>query len=347
MDSDLKKSSRIEQPGEQLTAALEAFKEQKSIPGFCNWTPLVGNDWGPGGFIESAGYDTGDIREQVEKVLRSEAAFHSLYADKLSEFRSSIQEGKVSGRAYPEFAGKKPLKVAEKPGRLGYYFDIYYGQRSLHNKEQLVHGESLIISASGTNNGCYGFYKFDELIEPPFVTIPGTGSIGEAYVQTWPCGVTDHCLVLIPRMGTQEELLWVAAAVVRLEQWRFNYGRGITAPRIADFVMPAGDKGLLAWVRERRAETTRLNEEVLRSFNRQNEEALFKSLVDDWRKSRKRGVDLSGMIMHPAYQRIIGMGKSAVPFILRELEQKPDHWFWALHAITGANPVPQGGRGKS
>jgi hypothetical protein len=24
---------------------------------------------------------------------------------------------------------------------------------------------------------------------------------------------------------------------------------------------------------------------------------------------------------------------------LRDLEQKPDHWFWALRAITGDNPV--------
>ena len=43
--------------------------------------------------------------------------------------------------------------------------------------------------------------------------------------------------------------------------------------------------------------------------------------------------------MHAAYQRIIGMGPAVVPLILRDLEQKPDHWFWALRAITGDNPV--------
>jgi hypothetical protein len=30
------------------------------------------------------------------------------------------------------------------------------------------------------------------------------------------------------------------------------------------------------------------------------------------------------MVMHPAYQRIIGMGQPVVPLILRELEQEPD-----------------------
>jgi hypothetical protein len=31
--------------------------------------------------------------------------------------------------------------------------------------------------------------------------------------------------------------------------------------------------------------------------------------------------------------------------IMRELESSPDHWFWALHAITGADPVPESSRG--
>jgi hypothetical protein len=50
--------------------------------------------------------------------------------------------------------------------------------------------------------------------------------------------------------------------------------------------------------------------------------------------------------MHPAYQQIIGMGVDALPLILRELEREPDHWFWALEAITGENPVPPTDRGR-
>ncbi len=30
----------------------------------------------------------------------------------------------------------------------------------------------------------------------------------------------------------------------------------------------------------------------------------------------------------------------------RDLEQKPDHWFWALRAITGDNPVKSEHRGR-
>jgi hypothetical protein len=50
--------------------------------------------------------------------------------------------------------------------------------------------------------------------------------------------------------------------------------------------------------------------------------------------------------MHPAYQQIIGIGPAAVPLLLRELERDVDHWFWALKAITGVDPVPPASRGK-
>ena len=52
------------------------------------------------------------------------------------------------------------------------------------------------------------------------------------------------------------------------------------------------------------------------------------------------------MATHPAYQQIIGMGKEAIPLILEELQREEDHWFWALKAITGEDPVPGKDWGK-
>jgi hypothetical protein len=72
----------------------------------------------------------------------------------------------------------------------------------------------------------------------------------------------------------------------------------------------------------------------------------FYSLAEAWRQDVRVTSSLTEMILHPAYQRIIGMGIAAVPFILHELERKPDHWFWALTAITGADPVQPEDRGK-
>lgn len=55
---------------------------------------------------------------------------------------------------------------------------------------------------------------------------------------------------------------------------------------------------------------------------------------------------LSKKVIHPAYQRIIGMGDKAIPLLMRELKREPNHWFWALRAITGANPVKPENRGR-
>jgi hypothetical protein len=75
-------------------------------------------------------------------------------------------------------------------------------------------------------------------------------------------------------------------------------------------------------------------------------EAIFLDLVAQWERAMGMLSLVQKMVMHPAYQRIIGMGQPVVPLILRELEREPDHWFWALEAITGANPVLPEQRGR-
>jgi hypothetical protein len=75
-------------------------------------------------------------------------------------------------------------------------------------------------------------------------------------------------------------------------------------------------------------------------------EAEFNSLAEEWRAETGMLSLVTQKSMHPAYQKIIGMGQPVVPLILRDLEQKPDHWFWALRAITGDNPVKSEQRGR-
>jgi len=75
-------------------------------------------------------------------------------------------------------------------------------------------------------------------------------------------------------------------------------------------------------------------------------EPLFHRLANEWRAGRSHSSTVADMAMEMPYQQIIGLGDDAVPFLLAELERQPDHWFWALHAITRADPVPQEHRGN-
>lgn len=83
------------------------------------------------------------------------------------------------------------------------------------------------------------------------------------------------------------------------------------------------------------------------AVSRQNDPALkFESLKNEWEEETLLLSSINDICMHPAYQQIIGMGRLAIPFIVRELTKNPTHWFWALKSITGADPVPTNKRGK-
>ncbi|MEO8268257.1 MAG: hypothetical protein ABI557_00975 [Aureliella sp.] len=67
----------------------------------------------------------------------------------------------------------------------------------------------------------------------------------------------------------------------------------------------------------------------------------FQALKDDWKSRTRHLSNVAQIALVFSYQQIIGMGPQAVPLILAELQHEPDHWFWALEAIAGENPVPK------
>lgn len=75
------------------------------------------------------------------------------------------------------------------------------------------------------------------------------------------------------------------------------------------------------------------------SRNQTSVEETFEELYRTWTRETSFLSSIDRMAMHPAYQRIIGLGKPAIRLMLRKLEDSPAHWFWALAAVTGENPV--------
>ncbi len=78
----------------------------------------------------------------------------------------------------------------------------------------------------------------------------------------------------------------------------------------------------------------------------QEARARFDRLAEEWRAAARYVSSLSQMVTHPAYQRIIGMGSQAIPFLLERLSREPNHWFWALKSIAGEDPVSEEERGN-
>jgi hypothetical protein len=102
-------------------------------------------------------------------------------------------------------------------------------------------------------------------------------------------------------------------------------------------------------------ESTYLEESAAKSFEHFSEPYLrswgspfvrFLVLKMKWERETAHLSSAREMAIHPAYQQIIGMGPAVVPYILADLKSKPDHWFWALRAITGGDPVLPEHRGR-
>ncbi len=70
-----------------------------------------------------------------------------------------------------------------------------------------------------------------------------------------------------------------------------------------------------------------------------------KTVHDQWMRAHQDAVAPMSRLSHP-YQRVISLGMPVVPYILAELAAQPDHWFWALSAITGIDPVPEEAAGN-
>lgn len=228
----LKKGVRIASLGSELPKVLDHFRGHKSEPGFSGWAELDDEaSFAPGAYIPARELPEEETDEAVREVIRARSAFVALHATQLVTLNTDHPVDPAKLRRI------RPLRSVTE-GSVGEYFDVIYGQKALHSKEGLSEGHSLVISSSGMDNGCYGFFDFEAVMKPPFVTVPSTGSIAISHVQEFPCGVTDDCLLLLPKEGVRHAMLYVAAAAIRSERWRFSYGRKATPERVAHFPLP-------------------------------------------------------------------------------------------------------------
>ncbi len=79
-------------------------------------------------------------------------------------------------------------------------------------------------------------------------------------------------------------------------------------------------------------------------------EVRVQRLIAEWRTERGYSASINKWVQLPAYRQIVELGtddpSEIIPLLLRELEQTPDHWFWALKDLTGINPVQADSRGN-
>jgi hypothetical protein len=75
-------------------------------------------------------------------------------------------------------------------------------------------------------------------------------------------------------------------------------------------------------------------------------EERFRRLEAVWIAATGVLSDDTEIVDHPAFREIVAMGEAVVPLMLRDLEQRPRLWVWALPEMTRENPVPSADRGN-
>src|SRR5437016_10016765 len=75
-------------------------------------------------------------------------------------------------------------------------------------------------------------------------------------------------------------------------------------------------------------------------------EGRFRRLESTWMAEVGHLSSYTAIVNHAAFREIVSMGEAVVPLMLRDLEEQPKLWVWALPEITGADPVAQGDGGK-
>lgn len=87
----------------------------------------------------------------------------------------------------------------------------------------------------------------------------------------------------------------------------------------------------------------------LNTIHQQRDSNLYKEflrLSKEWKESTNLISDWSRIVYHPSYQKIIGLGPEAIPFILKEMQDNGGQWFWALEALARENPIIDADAGK-
>lgn len=127
-----------------------------------------------------------------------------------------------------------------KPFRIGSLFTIKKGKRL--TKENQTGGRTPYIGAVDSNNGVTNYIGQEPIHEGNTITLSYNGSVGEAFYQEHPFWATDDVNVLYPRFNLTRNIALFICAVLRLEKYRFAYGRKWTVELMKNSIIYLPEK---------------------------------------------------------------------------------------------------------
>jgi hypothetical protein len=136
-----------------------------------------------------------------------------LECDSIEKFESSIFHAPVL-----------PINTdCWRPFVLGEIFDVQKGKRL--TKAAMISGKTPFIGSTDSNNGVTATVGQSPIHEGNTISLSYNGSVAEAFYQPVPFWATDDVNVLYPKFTMSPEIALFICTVIRMEKYRYNYGR--------------------------------------------------------------------------------------------------------------------------
>jgi 16S rRNA G966 N2-methylase RsmD len=156
-------------------------------------------------------------------------------------FKLQVPSTVVAKDLYPNRNNWKEFKLSS-------IFEIKKGKRL--TKADQTEGDTPYIGAIDSNNGVSSYIGQPPIHEGGTISVSYNGSVAEAFYQPEPYWATDDVNVLYPKGFelTPETALFICT-LIRLEKYRFNYGRKWHLERMRDSVikLPVTADGIPDW----------------------------------------------------------------------------------------------------
>lgn len=119
--------------------------------------------------------------------------------------------------------------------KIGDLFLIKKGKRL--TKEDQVSGKTPYIGAVDSNNGLTNYIEQSPIHEGNTISLSYNGSVGEAFYQAHPFWATDDVNVLYPKFNLTRNIALFICPILRLEKYRFAYGRKWTLEKMNESII--------------------------------------------------------------------------------------------------------------
>ncbi len=114
--------------------------------------------------------------------------------------------------------------------RIDDLFVVKKGKRL--TKEEQIPGKTPYIGAVDSNNGVTNYIDKSPIHEGNTISLSYNGSVGEAFYQAEPFWATDDVNVLYPKFNMTKNIALFICPILRLEKYRFAYGRKWTLEKM-------------------------------------------------------------------------------------------------------------------